>query len=162
MNVRHAVFPGSFDPPTMGHIDIIERAAALFEKLYVVIAKNSGKNYLFSVNERLEMLKDVLAKYKNVEVVIWDSLVVNFAKKYDAGVIIRGVRTVTDYSYEFELAETNKQLCPNVEVLFMPTNPKYFLLRSSTVREIAVMGADISYMVPEKLVSIIKTKCKTL
>lgn len=158
MRLHYAMLPGSFDPPTNGHIDIIERIASLYEKLYVVIAENHAKTALFSAEERKSMLDQIFVAHKNIEVVIWDSLVVDFARKYNVGVMIRGVRALSDFSYEFELAETNKLLCPEIEVLFIPTNPKYFLLRSSSIKELAAFGADIDSMVPKLVADIIKER----
>lgn len=137
MRKNCAMLPGTFDPPTLGHVDIITRSAALYDKLYVVIADNIAKKTLFSAEERLNLLKEILKGYENIEILCWQGLVVDFAKKYDVGVMIRGVRALVDFGYEFELAETNKQICPDIEVLFMPTNPNFFLLRSSAIKEMA-------------------------
>jgi len=156
-----AMFPGTFDPPTLGHIAIIKRSAGLYEKLYVVVAHNPAKKTLFTADERKIMLENILSDLKNVEVVIWDNLTVEFARKYKVQVIIRGVRTSSDFDYEFELAETNKLINPDIEVLFMPTDPKYFLLRSSSIREMAYFGADISTMVPKQVAQAMKAKTKT-
>ncbi|MCF0262159.1 MAG: pantetheine-phosphate adenylyltransferase [Sphaerochaetaceae bacterium] len=158
MNYKYAMLPGSFDPPTLGHIDIIERSAALYDKVFVVIADNINKKTLFTAQERADMLKQILSNLDNVEVCVWQGLVVDFARENNIGVIIRGVRALVDFGYEFELAETNKMLCPELEILFMPTNPKYFLLRSSGIKEMASFGADISKMVPEVVVQSINKK----
>ena len=128
------MLPGSFDPPTNGHIDIIERSATLFEKLYVVVADNVQKMPLFTPVERMEMLRTILSDHKNIEVVSYRGLVVDFARAHGVGVMIRGVRALVDFGYEFELAMTNKQLNPDLEVLFMPTSPQYFQLRSSAIK----------------------------
>lgn len=143
-----AMLPGSFDPPTLGHIDLIERAAKMYEKLYVVVASNIKKKPLFTAEERQTMLNDILVDFENVEVVIHDGLIVDYAKKNHINIMIRGVRALVDFGYEFELAMTNKQLYEDLEVLFMPTSPNYFLLRSSAIKELASYGADISSMVP--------------
>ncbi len=160
MNRNIAMLPGTFDPPTLGHMDIIERSAALYDKLYVVIADNKSKKTLFSAEERMDMLKELLARHSNIEVCIWPRLVVDFAKENNVGVIIRGVRAMNDFGYEFELAVSYKQMCPDVEVLFMPTSPKYFLIRSSAIKEMAAFGADISKMVPELVVRNLNIKIK--
>lgn len=160
MNTRYAMLPGTFDPPTVGHMDIIERCALLYDKLYVVIADNINKSTLFTHQERKAMLEELVSKYKNIEVCTWSGLVVDFAKKYDTGVIVRGVRAMNDFGYEFELAMTYKQMCPDVEVVFIPTDPKYFLIRSSSIKEMAVFGADISKMVPKLVLERVKTKLK--
>lgn len=158
MRKNCAMLPGTFDPPTLGHLDIITRSAALYDELYVVIADNISKKTLFSALERKAMLEEILKDYGNIQVLCWQGLVVDFARKYDVGVMIRGVRALVDFGYEFELAETNKQLCPEVEILFMPTNPNFFLLRSSAIKEMAAFGADISSMVPQVVVDALKDK----
>jgi pantetheine-phosphate adenylyltransferase len=144
----NAMFPGSFDPPTLGHLDIIQRSAKLYDKLYVVVASNMQKKTMFSAIERANMLKELLESFDNIEVVIYSGLVVNFAKENSVEVMIRGVRALVDFGYEFELAMTNKKLYPELEVLFMPTSPNYFLLRSSQIKELAFYGANIETMVP--------------
>ncbi|MBQ2050590.1 MAG: pantetheine-phosphate adenylyltransferase [Spirochaetales bacterium] len=160
MNTTWAMLPGSFDPPTVGHMDIITRTARLYDRLFVVIADNIAKKTLFSAEERKKMLEDLLAGYDNIEVCIWGGLVVDFAKEHDCGVVVRGVRAMNDFGYEFELAMTYKQMCPDLEVLFIPTDPKYFLIRSSSIKEMAVFGADISKMVPELVLNRVKAKLK--
>jgi len=143
-----AVFPGTFDPPTYGHLNIIERATGIFEKIYVVIAVNRGKKTLFSVDERMELLSELVRGYKNVAVARTDELVVKFAKENGARVLIRGVRSVPDFSYEFDLSILNKALDPGIETIFIPTDPKYFVLRSSAIKEMASFKGDLSNMVP--------------
>ncbi len=161
-NNRTAMLPGSFDPPTNGHIDIIERSATLFEKLYVVVADNVQKQPLFTPVERMEMLRTILCEHKNIEVVSYQGLVVDFARTHGVGVMIRGVRALVDFGYEFELAMTNKQLNPDLEVLFMPTSPQFFQLRSSAIKEMAAYGADISPMVPPLVVEMMRKRIKLL
>ena len=134
--MRRAMLPGSFDPPTMGHINIIERAASLFDELYVVIADNISKKCLFTPEERRAMIIESLPVVSNMKVEIFQGLTVDFAAKHDIDVIVRGVRAMNDFSYEFELAMTNKMLNPNVDVIFIPTDPQYFLIRSSQIKEI--------------------------
>ena len=158
MNRKVAMLPGSFDPPTIGHVDIIERCAALYDKIYVVIADNINKKTLFSAQERKEMFREILKEHKNIEIEIWSGLVVDFAEKFDVGVIVRGVRAMNDFGYELELAMTYKQMLPEVEVLFIPTDPKYFLIRSSSIKEMAVFGADISKMVPKTVLDAVNDK----
>jgi pantetheine-phosphate adenylyltransferase len=158
MRKNCAMFPGTFDPPTLGHIDIIKRCAALYDKVYVVIADNIAKKTLFTAQERKGFLEATLKDYSNIEVHIWGGLVVDFAKKFDVGVMVRGVRTQGDFSYEFDLALLNKQICPEIEILFMPTNPILSLVRSSTIKELATFGADISTMVPPVVIEAINTK----
>ena len=161
MNTKVAMLPGTFDPPTIGHLDIIERCAALYERMYVVIADNITKKTLFTAQERKEMLQKILKNHKNIQVEIWSGLVVDFAKKNDVGVIVRGVHAMNDFGYEVELAMTYKQMLPEVEVLFIPTNPKYFLIRSSSIKEMAVFGADISKMVPKTVLDAVNDKLNT-
>ncbi len=156
------MLPGSFDPPSNGHIDIIERAANLYDKLYVVVADNVQKKPLFTPVERMEMLREILKDHPNIEVVSYQGLVVDFARDHNVGVMIRGVRALVDFGYEFELAMTNKQLNPDLEVLFMPTSPKYFQLRSSAIKEMAAYGADISPMVPPLVVRMMRKRIKLL
>ncbi|ADK81012.1 pantetheine-phosphate adenylyltransferase [Sediminispirochaeta smaragdinae] len=153
-----AMFPGTFDPPTNGHLNLITRAAAIFEKVYVVIAVNRGKSCFFSEQERFLMMQELLAPYGNVEVVLWDRLVVEFAAAHDVKVMLRGVRALADFGYEFELAMTNKGLAPDLEIMFMPTDPKYFVLRSSAIKEIADFGGDVSSMVPPLVVKALKER----
>eukprot|EP01156_Anaeramoeba_ignava_P002832 Anaeramoba_ignava/a219696_30.p1 GENE.a219696_30~~a219696_30.p1 ORF type:complete len:159 (-),score=18.84 a219696_30:64-540(-) len=143
-----AMLPGSFDPPTLGHIDIIERSAKMYDKLYVVVADNIKKQPLFNAQEIKGMLQEILKDHSNIEVVIYNGLVVDFARKHNIKIMIRGVRALVDFGYEFELAMTNKQLYSDLEVLFMPTSPNYFLLRSSAIKELAFYGAEIETMVP--------------
>ena len=154
------MFPGSFDPPTNGHLNLIKRASSIFEELYVVIAVNDQKNPLFSSQERFEMMSLLLKNYSNVTVKLWDKLVVKFAEKNHVKVMIRGVRALVDFGYEFELAMTNKELSPDVDVMFMPTDPKYFVLRSSAIKEIALLDGDISTMVPPVVASALKQRLR--
>ena len=143
-----AAFPGSFDPPTLGHLNIIERASAVFDEVAVVVAENRQKNYLFSAEERLEMMSEMVKFKKNVKCFIWDSLIVEFMKRENIRLLIRGVRGMDDFSYEFELSMMNKALYPHIETLFMTTDPRYIVLRSSSIKELASFQGDISQMVP--------------
>jgi pantetheine-phosphate adenylyltransferase len=143
-----AAFPGSFDPPTLGHLDIIRRAAALFDELVVVVAENRRKNYLFSVEERISMIRELIADQKNVTVELCDILVVDFLQKRDISLLVRGVRGIDDFSDEFELSMMNKALDPHIETIFMITDPKYFVLRSSLIKELASFHGNTSGMVP--------------
>ena len=160
--MRRAMFPGSFDPPTMGHINIIERSAALFDELYVVVSDNIAKKCLFSADERKVMIEESLPGLANMHVIIHQGLTVDFAAEHGIDVIIRGVRAMADFSYEFELAMTNKMLNPEVETLFIPTDPKYFIIRSSQIKEIAKFGADFSPMVREPVRVRLKEKIKNI
>jgi pantetheine-phosphate adenylyltransferase len=153
-----AAFPGSFDPPTLGHLDIIRRAAALFGGLAVVVAENRQKNSLFSASERVSMIKKLTGDLENVSVEVCDSLVVDFLQKKDIRLLIRGVRGVNDFSYEFELSMMNKALDRRIETIFMTTAPEYFVLRSSSIKELASFQGDISGMVPPLVAEALKTK----
>ena len=142
-----AIFPGSFDPPTLGHLDVIERASAIFDELIVLVAENRQKIYLFSVEERLEMIEKTI-KSKNIRCASWNSLIVDFMKKEDIRILIRGIRGIDDFSHEFELAMMNKALYPDIETFFLITDYKYTVLRSSSIKEIASFHGDVSRMVP--------------
>ena len=155
---RTAMLPGSFDPPTVGHMDIIRRTAAQFEKLYVVVANNIAKKSLFTVEERMDMLRESLKDCPNIIVTSYSGLMVQFAKENGVGVMVRGVRALNDFSYEFDLAMTNKMMEPGIEVFFIPTDPKYFLIRSSQIKEMAAFGADISGMVEPHVLRMIERK----
>lgn len=143
-----AVFPGSFDPPTYGHLNIIERARTIFGRLHVVVAINKGKHCLFSSEERVQMLEELTSQWDNVRVSTWDTLIVDYAKGHEASVLVRGVRNIGDFSYEFDLALLNRGLDSKVETVFIPTDPKYFVLSSSSIKELAHFGGDVSTMVP--------------
>ena len=153
-----AVFAGSFDPPTFGHLNIIERARKLFGEIHVVIAVNNNKKYLFSVEERVNFMKNLTAHWENVTVNTWDSLIVDYARKNNANVFIRGVRNTGDFSYEFDLSLLNKGLASDIETVFLPTEPKYFVLRSSSIKELASFGGDVSAMVPTVVADALKMK----
>ncbi|MDY2844386.1 MAG: pantetheine-phosphate adenylyltransferase [Treponema sp.] len=144
-----AVFAGSFDPPTNGHLNIIKRASGLFDKLDVVVAFNPEKKFLFTPDERLKMLKALTAEYKNVSVHIWDKLIVDYAEKNNANILIRGIRNSNDFAYEFDLSLMNHNLDSKIETLFIPTEPKYVIVKSSSIKELASFGGDVSGMVPE-------------
>lgn len=153
-----AVFAGSFDPPTFGHLNIIERAQKLFSEIHVVIAVNNNKSYCFSGEERLEMIQKLVSGWDNVSVHLWDSLIVDYAKKIKADVLIRGVRNDNDFLYEFDLAMMNKSLNPQIETLFLVPEPKFFVLRSSSIKELAAFGGDVSTMVPPMVEAMLKKK----
>jgi pantetheine-phosphate adenylyltransferase len=153
-----AAFPGSFDPPTLGHLDIIRRAAALFGGLVVVVAENRQKNALFSASERVSMIKQLTGDLKNVSVEVCDSLIVDFLQKKDIRLLIRGVRGTNDFSYEFELSMMNKALDRRIETIFMTTAPEYFVLRSSAIKELASFQGDISGMVPPPVAEALRAK----
>lgn len=145
----NAVFAGSFDPPTNGHLDIIERTRKIFDNIDVVVAVNPQKKYLFDEDERISMLKELVKDFSNVQVHSCHELIVNYAKKNKATVLIRGIRSTNDFSYEFDLAHMNQNLNPEIETFFVPTKEKYAIVKSSSIKELAMLGGDISRMVPE-------------
>jgi pantetheine-phosphate adenylyltransferase len=144
----NAIFPGSFDPATFGHLSIIERAGSFFEELIVVVADNPNKACLFSPDERKGMLEEIVKPWSNVSVLVWNRLIVDFMKERNIRILVRGVRGINDFSYEFELSMINKALSPQIETIFMTTDPRYFVLRSSAIKELASFGGDVSTMVP--------------
>jgi pantetheine-phosphate adenylyltransferase len=153
-----AAFPGSFDPPTLGHINIIKRAAAIFDELVVVVAENKQKKYLFSASERENMIKDLVKDLKNVSVAVCDCLVVDFLKKNGMKILVRGVRGPEDFIYEFEVSMMNKTLDPGIETIFLTTDPEYFLTRSSSIKELASFKANLESMVPPPVAKALKDK----
>ena len=153
-----AAFPGSFDPPTSGHLDIIKRAAAIFDELVVVIAENKRKNYLFSASERAGMIRELAKDCKNVSVAICDSLIVDFLRKEGIKLMLRGVRGLEDFSYEFEVSMMNKMLDAGIETFFMTTAPEYFVIRSSSIKEVASFKGNLKGMVPPLVEKAIKEK----
>ncbi|HCN04188.1 MAG TPA: pantetheine-phosphate adenylyltransferase [Bacteroidetes bacterium] len=146
---RHAMYPGSFDPITNGHVDVIERAAQLFDRVTVVIARNSKKTPLFAEAERLEMASIALRHLDNVAVEVVDGLVVDFARQHNVDVIVRGIRAVTDFEYEFQIALMNRKLEPNVSTIFLMPHEKYTYLNSSIIRELGRYGQNIEDFVPD-------------
>ncbi|MBQ4145655.1 MAG: pantetheine-phosphate adenylyltransferase [Clostridia bacterium] len=157
MNI--AVYPGSFDPCTNGHLDVITRAAKLFDKVIVAVLVNSTKTPMFSVDERVQLLKLATSDIKNVEVRSFSGLLVDFMKLVDANVIIKGIRAVSDYEYEFQMALTNHALSNDIETIFIPTSQDYMFLSSSIVREIAKYGGSLKGLVPDCLIPVINERC---
>lgn len=153
-----AAFPGSFDPPTSGHINIIKRAASIFQELTVVVAENKQKKYLFSAEERASMIRQLVSGLGNVSVVVWDRLIVDFLKSKDIKLLVRGVRGLEDFSYEFELSMMNKTLDPEIETIFMTTDPEYFVIRSSSIKELAFFNGNLRGMVPPLVAKALKEK----
>ena len=150
--MRRAVYPGSFDPVTLGHLDIIGRAARLVDELIVGVLVNSAKTPLFSVEERVSMLAEVTKDIPNVRVEAFSGLSVDFAKECSARMIVRGLRAITDFEYELQMAQTNRIMAEDIDTLFLTTNLKYAYLSSTTVKEVAFYGGDISHFVPEKVI----------
>jgi pantetheine-phosphate adenylyltransferase len=156
------VFPGSFDPPTLGHLNIIERAASLFDEVLVVVAENRQKKYFFSAEERRNLLTELVSPRKNVSVAVCDTLIVEFMKKRGLRLLLRGVRGTEDFSYEFELSMMNKLLDAHIETLFMTTDPEYFVFRSSAIKELASFHGDISGMVPPLVAAALESRFRGL
>ena len=153
-----AIYPGSFDPATFGHLDVIRRAAELFDEVIVGVLMNSEKSPLFSVEERVNILKKVTADIPNLKITSFSGLSVNFARSCDAKVIIRGLRAITDFEYELQMAQTNRVLARDVDTMFLTTSLEYAYLSSTTVKEAAYFGADISKFAPEYVVETVREK----
>ena len=148
--MKKAIYPGSFDPPTLGHLDIIRRSAKMVDELVVGVLHNSAKNSLFSTDERVSMIKEVTKEFPNVMVTSFDGLLVNYMKEIDATLIIRGLRAVTDFEYELQIAQINKLLSKGkLDTVFLTTSLEYAYLSSSSVKEIASFHGDISMCVPK-------------
>lgn len=142
-----AVYPGTFDPITSGHYDLIERAARFYDRLVIAVADNRNKNTLFSLQERVALAEEVTANLPNVEVIGFSGLLVDFVKSIDGHVLLRGLRAVSDFEYEFQLASMNRKLAPEVETMFMTPAESYAFISSSLVREISALGGDVSEFV---------------
>ena len=148
-----AVYPGTFDPITNGHSDLIQRAARLFEKVIVAVAANPSKRPMFDLERRVGLAREVLAPMENVEVCGFDTLLIDFTRERGAAVIVRGLRAVSDFEYEFQLASMNRRLAPDVETMFLTPDEKYAYISSSLVREIAALGGDVSPFVHTKVMA---------
>jgi pantetheine-phosphate adenylyltransferase len=159
--MKQVILPGTFDPPNYGHLDVISRASRIFDKIELVIAVNPEKTCLFTPEERLAMLKELVAGFPNVTIHLWNGLIVDFARQIGARVIVRGVRALIDFNYEFELSQMNKALNQDIETIFLPTDQKYFVLRSSGIKEAARFGGDVSAMVPPLVARALKSKMKS-
>jgi pantetheine-phosphate adenylyltransferase len=153
-----ALYPGTFDPITFGHIDVIERASQLFDTVIVSVAGSSSKKTIFSIAERIDLIKNCVRKYKNVRVTSFNKLVVEYAKSQDAKIIIRGLRAISDFEYEFQMALTNRKIAENITTVFLMPNEKYTYLNSTLVREIASLGGDVSPFVPKYVLKKLKEK----
>ncbi|CAI8335616.1 MAG: pantetheine-phosphate adenylyltransferase [SAR202 cluster bacterium] len=153
-----ALYPGTFDPITVGHLDIAERAAALFEKLIIGVYKLPDKNLLFSTDERVALFEEAVKDIPNVEVRVFDGLVVRFAKDIGASVIVRGLRSGTDFEYEFDMTFMNRRLEPDVDVVCLMTSQEYKMFSSSLLKEVARLGGDVQDMVPDGVVKALKNK----
>lgn len=156
--MRKAIYPGSFDPITFGHLDIIERSAKIVDELVIGVLNNSAKNSLFSLKERVSMIKEMTSSIPNVKVASFDGLLVDYMKEIDATIIVRGLRAVTDFEYELQIAQSNNVQNPEIETIFLTTNLKYSYLSSTIVKEFASYGGDISKFVPQQLIDRIYAK----
>ena len=155
--MKIAIYPGSFDPVTLGHLDIIRRASVMFDRLIVAVMHNQNKKPAFTAEERVEFLKRTTADLPNVELESFDGLLADYARQQGACTLVKGLRAVTDFEYEFQMALTNKKLYPNLETLFLTTDIQYMYLSSSVVRQVASFGGDISeFVCPELLEDIQK------
>ena len=157
---RSAVYPGSFDPVTKGHLDIIKRSSKMFDKLYISVLNNSSKKCKFTIEERMEMIKKCTTDIPNIEICTFDGLLIDHADKLGVITIIRGLRAVTDFEYEFQMALTNRKLNKKIETMFLITNSKYVFLSSSIVKEIAANGGDISDFVHPAVLKDIEDRLK--
>ena len=153
-----AIYPGSFDPVTYGHLDIIIRGAALVDELIVGVLNNNAKTPLFSAEERVRMLEEVTGNLSNVKIIPFEGLLIDFAEKMDAVMVIRGLRAITDFENELKMAQTNHKLSPKVETAFLTTSLEYAYLSSTVVKEVAYFGGDISQFVPEIIIEKIQEK----
>ncbi len=158
MTAEVAIYPGSFDPLTNGHLDIIKRGAGIFDKLIVAVAQNSRKTSLFSVEERIDIIGRVVSDIPSVEVDAFEGLTVEYARKCDAKVILRGLRAVADFEYELQMANMNRKIDGEVETMFMMTSDKCFFVSSQNVKEVAMFDGDITQLVPGPVANMIREK----
>ncbi len=156
--MRRAIYPGSFDPATYGHIDMIERSAQIVDELVVAVLINSAKSPLFSVEERVSMLEEITGHLPNVQVRSFNGLLIDYAREVGASIIIRGLRAVTDFEYELQIAQTNRIVNSQIDTVFLTTSLEYAYLSSTIVKEVASYGGDISHFVPEGLIDRIYAK----
>lgn len=156
-----AIIPGSFDPITLGHLNIIRRAAKIFDRVVVCVMKNSAKHYMFTIDERVELAKRVTTRFDNVEVDTTNLLLAEYAKQYEGAVIVKGLRAVSDFDYEFQIALINKKMNPELDTLFLTSSEKYTFLSSTVVKEMAAYGADLSEFAPKEIIDDIIEKTNT-
>ena len=158
--MTRGIYPGSFDPVTFGHLDIIERSAGIVDELIVAVLINSAKKSLFSVSERVKMLSELLEGHDNIKIESFDGLLVDYARSKEASIIVRGLRAVTDFEYELQIAQMNRTIYSEIDTIFLTTSLEYAYLSSSIVKEVASYGGDISHFVPENIIPKIYEKFK--
>ncbi len=156
-----AIYPGSFDPITLGHLNIIRRAAQIFDKVVVCVMKNREKSPMFSTEERMELARKASARFGNVEITTTDKLLVEYAMQFENPVIVKGLRAVSDFDYEFQIALINKKMNPELETLFLTASEKYTFLSSTAVKEMAAYGADLTELVPMEIINDVIEKTQT-
>ena len=157
---RVAIYPGSFDPPTNGHLDIVDRASRLFDRVVVGVGRNLAKKTVFTADERIELMRDACAKHRNVEVRAFDGLQVEFARACGASFIVRGIRALSDFEFEFEMANMNRRLAEDLEMVFLMTAPEYLFVSASRVKELAAFGAPVDGLVPPSVGKALAKKAK--
>lgn len=156
--MRAAIYPGTFDPITNGHLDIIQRAAKIFDRVTVAVTTNPSKKPLFEVSERVQMIRELIAGYPSVEVDSFTGLLVDYVTRKGATAIVRGLRAVSDFEFEFQMALVNRKIAENIETVFLMPNEKYTYLNSTIVKEVATFGGDVSRFVPPEIVVLLKQK----
>lgn len=156
--MKTAIYPGSFDPITKGHLDVLKRAADIFDKVIIVVSVNMNKKSFLPLEDRMMLIKEACKDIENVEVDCFDGLTIEYAKKRNANVLIRGLRAVSDFEYEMQLSQANSALCSDIHTVFLITKPKYNFISSGTVKEIALMNGDVSKFVPEAVTKYIEQK----
>ncbi|HXG61788.1 MAG TPA: pantetheine-phosphate adenylyltransferase [Planctomycetota bacterium] len=155
-----AVYPGSFDPITNGHLDVIRRGAKIFDRLIVAVADNPAKQALFTKDERVEMIREVTRGFRNVEVDSFDGLVVDYVRRRKAHVILRGIRTISDFEYEYQMALTNRTFAPDIETTFLLTHEEYSFMSSRLIKEAASLGGDVSAFLPKEVEKRLRAKLR--
>lgn len=158
--MKVAIYPGSFDPITKGHLDVLKTGSEIFDKVIIAVSYDNGKKSFLSVEERVNLIRASVKDLENVEVDSFSGLTVDYAKEKGANVLLRGLRAVSDFEYEMQLSQTNSALSENIKTIFLTTRPKYNFISSSTVRDVAVLGGDISKFVPEVVNEYVKVKLK--